>query len=110
LQPRVTGKSRGTHRIDINEQRRADRRSKAKEQKMSTFSISDITPTGAYINAMNAAHNSDRRNADCYTEISGSRQKKSHGAWYSLPVRITAAGMVFAGYIMGVSLVVVVAT
>ena len=86
------------------------RRGKAKEQKMSTFSISDITPAGAYMSAMTAAHDSDRRNADRYVEPSGSRQKKSHGAWYSLPVRITAAGMVFAGYIVAVSLVVVVAT
>lgn len=86
------------------------RRSIAKEQKMSTFNISDITPAGAYMTAMNAAHNSDRRNANLYTETSRSRRKKSHGAWYSLPVRITAAGMVFAGYIVAVSLVVVVAT
>ncbi len=85
------------------------RRGNTKEQKMSTFSISDITPAGAYMSAMTAAHASDRRNADRYVETRVSRQKKLHGAWYSLPVRITAAGVVFAGYIMGTALVVIVA-
>jgi hypothetical protein len=109
LLPKLTVDSRGTHRIDINEQRRIGRRGKAKEQKMSTFRISDITPAGAYMTAMNAAHDSDRRNADRYTETRVSRRKTSHGAWYSVPVRITAAGIVFAGYIMGTALVVIVA-
>jgi hypothetical protein len=31
---------------------------------MPTFSISDITPGGAYANAVTAAQDSDRRNAD----------------------------------------------
>ncbi|MCK5275520.1 MAG: hypothetical protein KAR37_12775 [Alphaproteobacteria bacterium] len=77
---------------------------------MSTFNISDITPAGAYMSAMTAAHNSDRRNANRYVETSGSRQKKSHGAWYSLPVRIAAAGMVVVGCILGATLVAIVAT
>jgi hypothetical protein len=76
---------------------------------MSTFSISDITPAGAYNAGMKAAHDSDRRNADRYVETSGPRQYTSHGVWYSLPVRIAAAGMVFAGYILGAALVVIVA-
>jgi hypothetical protein len=75
---------------------------------MSTFSISDITPAGAYMSAIKAAQDRDRRNADRYVETGGSRQKSIHGAWYSLPVRIAAAGMVFAGYIMGTVLVFIV--
>jgi hypothetical protein len=109
LQPKVTVESRGIHRIDINEQRRMGRRSNAKEQKMSTFSISDITRAGAYMTAMNVAHNSDCLARKQEGASGGPHQKKFHGGWYSLPVRITAAGMVFAGYIMGTALVVIVA-
>jgi len=76
---------------------------------MSTFNISDITPAGAYMTAMNAAHESDRKARKDTSASGGSRQKKFHGGWYSLPVRITAAGMVFAGYIIGTALVVIVA-
>ena len=76
---------------------------------MSTFSISDITPAGAYMSAIKAAQDGDRRNADRFVETGGFHQKSIHGAWYSLPVRITAAGMVFAGYILGTALVVIVA-
>ncbi len=35
---------------------------------MSTFNISDITPAGAYGNAVMAAQNSDRRNAGRHLE------------------------------------------
>jgi hypothetical protein len=35
---------------------------------MSTFNISDITPAGAYANAVTAAQDSDRRNADNHVE------------------------------------------
>lgn len=77
---------------------------------MSTFSISDITPAGAYMSAMNAAHDSDRLARMHESASGGSRQKKFHGAWYSLPVRVAAAGMVFVGCILGAALVVIVAT
>ncbi len=76
---------------------------------MSTFSISDITPAGAYMAAMNAAHNSDCSARTREGASGGSRQQKFHRAWYRLPVRIAAAGLVFAGYIMGTVLVVIVA-
>lgn len=76
---------------------------------MSTFSISDITPAGAYMTAMTAAHDSDCSARMIEGAPGRSRQKKFHGAWYSLPVRITAAGLVFVGYIMGTALVVIVA-
>jgi len=76
---------------------------------MSTFNISDITAVGAYMTAMKAAHDSDC-SARMHEGAPGrSRQKKFHGAWYSLPGRITAAGLVFAGYILGTTLVVIVA-
>ena len=35
---------------------------------MSTFNISDITPAGAYANAVTAAKDSDHRNADRHLE------------------------------------------
>jgi hypothetical protein len=38
---------------------------------MSTFNISDITPAGAYANAVTAAQDSDRRNADNHVESGG---------------------------------------
>ncbi len=38
---------------------------------MSTFNISDITPAGAYANAVTAAQDSDRRNADSHFESGG---------------------------------------
>ena len=77
---------------------------------MSTFNISDITFAGAYVTAMDAARDSDRRNADRYVETGESRQTKFHGVWYSLPVRVAAAGMVFVGCILGATLVAIVAT
>lgn len=77
---------------------------------MSTFNISDITFAGAYMSAMKAAHKSDRLGRMHESASGGPRQRKSHGAWYSLPVRITAAGMVFTGYILGTALVAIVAT
>jgi hypothetical protein len=82
---------------------------KPRNQKMSTFNISDITPAGAYMTAMNAAHDSDRLARMHERASSGFRQKKSHGAWYSLPVRIAAAGMVVVGCIAGTTLVVIIA-
>jgi hypothetical protein len=58
---------------------------------------------------MNAAHNSDCLARVDKSASGGYSQKKFHGAWYSLPARITAAGLVFVGYIMGTALVVIVA-
>ncbi len=41
---------------------------------MTTFNISDITPAGAFGNAVTAAQGSDRRNADRHFESGESRQ------------------------------------
>jgi hypothetical protein len=60
--------SQGTVTVDINERRRMGRHAKPRSQKMSTFNISDITPAGAYGNAVTAAQDSDRRNADRHFE------------------------------------------
>ncbi len=38
---------------------------------MSTFNISDITPAGAYANAVTAAQDSDHRNADNHVGSGG---------------------------------------
>jgi len=40
---------------------------------MSTFSFSDITPVGAYINATNAVRESGRRNAKRHVETGAGR-------------------------------------
>jgi hypothetical protein len=113
LQPKITGvvtvESRGTHRIDIMNNGGWAATAKPRSQKMSTFNLSDITFVGAYMSAMKAAHDNNSKARSQESVSGGSRQKKLHGAWYSLPVRITAAGMVFAGYIMGTALVVIIA-
>lgn len=77
---------------------------------MSTFNISDITFAGAYTTAMTAAHDSDCSVRKYKSAPGGSRREKINGAWYSLPVRVAAASMVFIGGILGAALVVIVAT
>ncbi len=41
---------------------------------MPTFNISDITPAGAFANAVTAAQGSDRRNADRHFDSGENRQ------------------------------------
>jgi hypothetical protein len=56
---------------------------------MSTFDFSDITPAGAYVNAIKAAQESDRRNAERHLETSESRHALK-SVW-TLVRRIAAA-------------------
>jgi hypothetical protein len=56
---------------------------------MTTFNISDITPAGAFTNAVTAAQSSDRRSAG--RNIETGKRPKSAGLLTTLARRIAAA-------------------
>jgi hypothetical protein len=56
---------------------------------MSTFNFSDITPAGAYMNAIRTAQECDRRNAGRHFETSESRNALK--SFRTLVQRITTA-------------------